>query len=139
METFETLDDDIFDETEVSETIQKESTTISIWIKIIAIIGIAGAVIPIIISIVYGNDIIGTIFSSGITIALNATLLIYGNKLFAFSKSGSERDFSLAMTAQKSYWMFIGILLIIVLALMILLFIVAGAEYGQLIEQMMNR
>ncbi len=141
METMDTLDEGL-QENDISQTVVEQSAATSTWVKIVAICGIAGAVISLISSlIIMGVQGIGSVIGTGISVALYVTLLAYGNSLTALGNSGNSHDFTDAMRKQKTYWMFLGILLIIGLVIFLIAVMIIGAnieEFGHELEDAME-
>jgi predicted membrane channel-forming protein YqfA (hemolysin III family) len=122
MDELETLDDDLTQVgTEISPTIQKLSSETAPWIKTVAIITLVLQGIGLIRTIQTSNTTqLGIdLFVVAITVALYITLLNWGTAMEKLGKAGSMTTFSESMLRQKSFWIFFGIIWIIVMILII--------------------
>lgn len=99
------------------------------WIKFIAISSIALQGLSLIQNILVNpRGAFSGIFSIAITVALNVILLQYAKSLENTVSTGGSNDFTEAMAKQKSYWLFMGILMILALAIVLIGVIVLAAD-----------
>ena len=112
MNEFETIDD-YANDSQFSDNFKGHSKTIGQWVKINCIYEFWIQGLGLIISFTTNTFSAGDIIGIGITVALNIVLLKFGQNMEALSQDGSIHTFKEAMRNQKSYWVFVGILVIL--------------------------
>ncbi len=128
MEEFEILDHGLTEgEAEITPTIKKLSAEIAPWIKTIAIINLVMQALTLIQTFRIGNSdaLIEALITAGITVALSIVLLNWGTAMQKLGRDGSSSSFSETLVRQKSYWIFYGIIWIILILLIIIFILVA--------------
>ena len=141
MEELETLDSGMAEsQGEVTPQIQKLSSEIAPWVKTVAIINLVVQGINLITVIQYpdSRQLMISLVAAAISIALYITLLNWGTAMEKLGKDGSASAFSESMVRQKAFWIFFGILWILIMILVIYVFYQAF-EDPRGFQRMLNR
>lgn len=92
------------------------ATGLLVFLLLLSLAGMAGAG--------FGpGEVIQTVLNIAVNVVTFSLLLNYGVKLGRFVRSGTTADLAAALGAQRMYWIFIGVLIIVGLALLLILLI----------------
>ena len=117
---FETLDENTGSEG-ISNQVRKGYQGIAPWVLFASITGIISQIISFFVNFFDANEnVVFNFIGLAIGLALNITLLQFGQEMTNFGKSGNVDNLETMFQKQYAYWIFLGILLILVLVLFFL-------------------
>lgn len=126
---FETLDEDAGSEG-ISNQVRKGYQEIAPWVLFASITGIISQAISFLINFFDpGESVVVNFIGLAIGLALNITLLQFGNQMTNFGKTGSVKDLESMFQKQYAYWIFLGILFILIMVIFLLAIVAALLTY----------